>query len=174
MTADSTFDVLADAWSDLQRAYWDALSALAASEPTADCEEAVERQVLLFERIGGAILRLRTACIRAGLSGLEQGGEALQLSRDQLDEFRSNTEGWIANEKRALAGWVEAARALCQGTACSDSPAPTVTAGTNGADRLLDLQSICLEALRPAAHGGSCWKGSVPAVDGEPAPPEPS
>lgn len=156
MQKETGFDAIAGAWCELQREYWDALSGLNAGDPIPDCDEALRRQILLFRRLGAAIIKLRAACLQAGLQGLGEGPAELQLSHAQLDRIRENTESWIMNEQRVLAGWVDAATSLCLGSECKD-PSDGADGPFHGtrcaSDRLLDLQSICIEALRAADHG---------------------
>lgn len=166
MTDTSVFDDLAAAWGEFQREYWDEWSAFIASAQSADWNDALQRQLEMFEHLSSAAMKLRGECIRAGIKNLERSELSGPLPAEALESIREQAERWFEAEQQALGTWMDTSRSLYgQGQGPKNlplSPESAVETWRNTVEQLLNLQSAWLgspaTASAPSKAGRSAAK----------------
>ena len=172
MTDTSVFDDLAAAWGEFQRDYWDEWSAFIASAQNADWNEALERQLELFEHLSTAAMKLRGECIRAGIKNLERSELSGPLPEEALETIRDQAERWFEAEQQALGTWMDTSRSLYPSGETSAtlplSPESAVDTWRNTVEQLLSLQSSWLGAAQPAGQSRQTRGSAKPSRTSKP------
>lgn len=161
MTDTSVFDDLAAAWGEFQREYWDEWSAFIACAQSADWNEALQRQLEMFEHLSTAAMKLRGECIRAGIKNLERSELSGPLPAEALESIREQAERWFEAEQQALGTWMDTSRSLyAEGQSTQNlplSPESAVETWRNTVEQMLNLQSSWLGS--PGAAGAQAKTG---------------
>lgn len=161
MSDTSVFDDLSAAWGEFQREYWDEWSAFIASAQSADWNEALQRQLEMFENLSAAAMKLRGECIRAGIKNLERSELSGPLPPEALESIRAQAEQWFEAEQQALGTWLDTSRSLYSGSQGAAklplSPEGAVETWRNTVEQLLNLQSAWMGAAQSA--GASSGQG---------------